>query len=141
VANTRHSKLGERWRNEEAIATGFVESAVKQIVSKAVCQKAAMQWTKKRAHVVLQIRTQLLDSSISAWEIPFVTGIQTSGQNLKTRSSRRLKHWVFYAPQDKRESVNGEAWFRQCSSRWNLSTAGSNLFCSRIRFHLQNDTA
>jgi hypothetical protein len=37
-----------------------------------------------------------LRSSMSAWERPFVTGIQTSRKNLKTRSSR-LKHPVFYA--------------------------------------------
>ena len=30
---------GERWRNEEAIATGFVESAVNQIVSKRFSKK------------------------------------------------------------------------------------------------------
>ena len=34
---------GERWRNEEAIATGFVESAVNQIVSKRFAKKQQMQ--------------------------------------------------------------------------------------------------
>jgi hypothetical protein len=34
---------------------------------------------------------------MNAWKIPFVTGIRTSGQNLKVRSSRRLKHPDFYA--------------------------------------------
>jgi hypothetical protein len=38
---------GERWRNEEAIATGFAESAVNQIVSKRFSKKQQMQWTKK----------------------------------------------------------------------------------------------
>jgi hypothetical protein len=38
-----------------------------------------------------------LRCSMSAWKRPFVTGIHTSGQNLKTRSSRRLKHPLFYA--------------------------------------------
>ena len=52
---------GERWRNEEAIATGFVESAVNQIVSKRFSKKQQMQWTKKGAHLVLQMRTQVLD--------------------------------------------------------------------------------
>src|SRR6478736_590354 len=32
---------GERWRNQEAIATGFVESAVNQIVSKRFAKNAA----------------------------------------------------------------------------------------------------
>ena len=38
---------GERWRNEEAIATGFVESAVNQVVNKRFVKKQQMQWTKK----------------------------------------------------------------------------------------------
>ena len=55
---------GERWRNEEAIATGFVESAVNQIVSKRFAKKQQMQWTKKSAHLVLQMRTQVLDERL-----------------------------------------------------------------------------
>ena len=55
--STRHSipNYGERWRNEETIATGFVESAVNQIVSKRFSKKQQMQWTKKGAHLVLQM--------------------------------------------------------------------------------------
>src|SRR5258707_15098115 len=55
---------GERWRNEEAIATGFVESSVNQIVSKRFSKKQQMQWTKKGAHLVLQMRTQVLDERL-----------------------------------------------------------------------------
>jgi len=55
---------GERWRNEESIATGFVESAVNQIVSKRFSKKQQMQWTKKSAHLVLQMRTQVLDERL-----------------------------------------------------------------------------
>jgi hypothetical protein len=39
-------------------ATGFVESAVNQIISKRFAKKQQMQWTKKGAHLVLQMRTQ-----------------------------------------------------------------------------------
>ena len=55
---------GERWRNEEMIATGFVESAVNQIVSKRFVKKHQMQWTKKGAHLLLQMRTQVLDERL-----------------------------------------------------------------------------
>ncbi|MBV8228071.1 MAG: hypothetical protein JO232_23100 [Verrucomicrobia bacterium] len=55
---------GERWRNEESIATGFVESAVNQIVSKRFAKKQQMQWTKKSAHLVLQMRAQVLDERL-----------------------------------------------------------------------------
>jgi len=57
---------GERWRNEETIATGFVESAVNQIVSKRFVKKQQMQWTKKGAHLLLQMRTQVLDERLEA---------------------------------------------------------------------------
>ena len=49
--------------NEEAIATGFVESAVNQVVSKRFVKKQQMQWTKKGAHL-LQVRTQVLDERL-----------------------------------------------------------------------------
>ena len=54
----------ERWRNHEAIATGFVESAVNQVVSKRFSKKQQMQWTKKGAHLVLQMRSQVLDERL-----------------------------------------------------------------------------
>ena len=55
---------GERWRNEEAIATGFVESAVNQIVSKRFAKRQQMQWTKRGAHLLLQTRTWVLDNRL-----------------------------------------------------------------------------
>lgn len=55
---------GEHWRNQETIATGFVESAVNQIVSKRFAKRQQMQWTKKGAHLVLQTRTQVLDDRL-----------------------------------------------------------------------------
>ena len=51
---------GERWRNEEMIATGFVESAVNQVVSKRMANKQQMQWTQRGAHLLLQVRTRVL---------------------------------------------------------------------------------
>lgn len=38
---------GERWRNGEAIATGFVESTVNQVLSKRFVKKQQMRWTPK----------------------------------------------------------------------------------------------
>ena len=55
---------GERWRNEEAIATGFVESAVNQIVSKRFAKRQQMQWTKEGAHLLLQTRARVLDNRL-----------------------------------------------------------------------------
>ena len=36
---------GERYRNGEPIATGFVESTVNEVVSKRFCKKQQMQWS------------------------------------------------------------------------------------------------
>jgi hypothetical protein len=55
---------GERWRNQGEIATGFVESAVNQIVSKRFAKRQQMQWTKKGAHLLLQTRTWVLDNRL-----------------------------------------------------------------------------
>jgi len=55
---------GERWRNEEAIATGFVESAVNQIVSKRFSKKQQMQWSKRGAHLLLQVRAAVLNGDL-----------------------------------------------------------------------------
>jgi hypothetical protein len=40
---------GERYRNGEAIATGFVESTVHQVVSPRFCKRQQMQWSKRGA--------------------------------------------------------------------------------------------
>ncbi len=49
---------GERYRNGEKIASGFVESAVNQVVSKRMVKRQQMQWTERGAHLLLQIRTR-----------------------------------------------------------------------------------
>jgi len=52
---------GERHRNEERIATGFVESTVNQVVSKCMVKIQQMRWSQRGAHLPLQIRTQVLN--------------------------------------------------------------------------------
>ncbi len=62
---------GDRWRNKERIATGFVESTVNQVISKRMVKKQQMRWTKRGAHLLLQIRTRVLNdewgSTLSRW--------------------------------------------------------------------------
>jgi hypothetical protein len=55
---------GERWRYGEAIATGFVESAVNQIVSKRFVTKQQMKWSPRGAHLLLQTRTRVLNDEL-----------------------------------------------------------------------------
>ena len=52
---------GERWRNGEAIATGFVESTVNQVITKRFVKKQQMRWTPKGAHLLLQVRLSVLN--------------------------------------------------------------------------------
>src|SRR4030095_16847762 len=49
IVNNRHVSrhYGERYHNGEAIATGFVESTVNEVVSKRFCKKQQMQWSKE----------------------------------------------------------------------------------------------
>jgi hypothetical protein len=68
ITNNCHliPNYGERYRYGEAIATGFVESTVKQVVSKRFCKKQQMQWTKRGAHLLLQTRVKTLNGALGA---------------------------------------------------------------------------
>ena len=57
---------GERYRHGEAIATGFVESTVNQVVSKRFCKKQQMQWSKRGAHLLLQTRVKTLNGELGS---------------------------------------------------------------------------
>ena len=56
---------GERWHCGEAIATGFAESTVNQVVSKRFCKRQPMQWSQKGAHLLLQTRTKTLNNELA----------------------------------------------------------------------------
>jgi hypothetical protein len=61
---------GERYHNGERISTGFAESTVNHVVSKRMVKKQQMQWTPEGAHLLLQVRTQVLNGD---WEETFRT--------------------------------------------------------------------
>jgi hypothetical protein len=61
---------GERYRHGERISTGFAASTVNQVVSKRMVKKQQMQWSKRGAHLLLQIRTRVLNGE---WEDTFRT--------------------------------------------------------------------
>jgi hypothetical protein len=68
IVNNRHfmPNYGERYHNGEAIATGFVESTVNEVVSKRFCKKQQMQWSKEGAHWLLQTRVRTLNGELGA---------------------------------------------------------------------------
>jgi len=57
---------GERYRYGERISTGFVESAVNQVISKRFCKRQQMQWTKRGTHLLLQMRVKTLNQELGA---------------------------------------------------------------------------
>ncbi len=57
---------GERYRYGERISTGFVESTVNQVISRRFCKKQQMQWTKRGAHLLLQMRVKTLNQELRA---------------------------------------------------------------------------
>jgi hypothetical protein len=66
IMNNRHviPNYGERYHHGEAIATGFVESTVNEVVSKRFCKKQQMQWSKEGAHLLLQTRVRTLNGEL-----------------------------------------------------------------------------
>jgi len=53
---------GDRYRNKETISTAFAESAVNQLVSKRMVKQQQMHWTQRGAHLLLQVRAQVLNN-------------------------------------------------------------------------------
>jgi hypothetical protein len=62
---------GDRYRHGETISTGFVESAINQVLSKRFVKRQQMRWTDRGAHLLLQVRTRVLNedwrSTLSRW--------------------------------------------------------------------------
>jgi hypothetical protein len=56
---------GERYRNGETISSAFVESAVNQVVSKRMVKKQQMRWAPNSAHLLLQVRTKVLNEDLA----------------------------------------------------------------------------
>ena len=52
---------GDRYRYGEVISTAFAESTVNQVVSKRMVKKQQMRWTQRGAHLLLQVRTRVLN--------------------------------------------------------------------------------
>jgi hypothetical protein len=55
---------GERYRAGERISSCLAESTVNAVISKRFAKRQQMQWTKRGAHLLLQIRTRALDGTL-----------------------------------------------------------------------------
>jgi hypothetical protein len=54
----------ERYRYGETISTAFTESTINQVVSKRMVKKQQMRWSQRGAHLLLQIRTRVLNREL-----------------------------------------------------------------------------
>lgn len=52
---------GDRYYNGERISSSFVESTVNQVISKRFVKKQQMRWTPEGTHLLIQVRTQVLN--------------------------------------------------------------------------------
>ena len=68
---------GDRYRNGEAISSAVAESSVNQIISKRFVKKQQMRWTRRGAHLLLQIRTRVLDETLSTTFQRWYPGMET----------------------------------------------------------------
>jgi hypothetical protein len=50
----------------ERISTGFVGSTLNQVISKRFCKKQRMAWTPRGAHLLLWVRTRVLNGDWAA---------------------------------------------------------------------------
>jgi hypothetical protein len=68
IGNNREfiPNFGERHRHVERISTAFVESTINQVVSRRFVKKQQMHWTLKGAHLLLQVRTKVLNQELEA---------------------------------------------------------------------------
>jgi hypothetical protein len=73
---------GDRYRNGEAISSAVAESSVNQIISKRFVKKQQMRWTRHGAHLLLQIRTRVLDETLATTFQRWYPGMET-GKSLQ----------------------------------------------------------
>ncbi|MGH3402078.1 MAG: ISKra4 family transposase, partial [Streptosporangiaceae bacterium] len=62
----RIPSYGERYRAGGAISTAFTESAVNQVIAKRMARKQQMRWTPRGAHLLLQVRTRVLNDQLAS---------------------------------------------------------------------------
>ena len=71
---------GDRRRHGERIASSFVESAVNQVVSKRMVKKQQMRWSERGAHLLLQVRTQVLNGDLRQWFARWPPGLEDGAE-------------------------------------------------------------
>jgi hypothetical protein len=77
---------GERYRAGEVISSSLAESTINQVVSKRMVKKQQMRWTPRGAHLLLQVRTRVLNDDLAdqfrRWHPGFTHTIEGSPAGL-----------------------------------------------------------
>lgn len=56
---------GERYRCGETVSSSIAESAVNEVISRRVVKKKQMRWSPRGAHLLLQLRTHVLNDELA----------------------------------------------------------------------------
>ena len=75
--------FGERRRNGEKVSTAFVESTVNQVISKRMVKKQQMRWSRRGAHLLLQVRTQELNGDLRSMFDRWNSGCDQEAEKLE----------------------------------------------------------
>ena len=65
----------------EIISTSFAESAINEVVSRRMVKKQQMRWTKKGAHLLLQVRVKTLNDELRSKFEDWHPGLKNEVQN------------------------------------------------------------
>ncbi len=83
IGNNREfiPNYADRYRYDEIISTSFAESAINEVVSRRMVKKQQMRWTKKGAHLLLQVRIKTLNDELRSKFEDWHPGLKNEVQN------------------------------------------------------------
>jgi hypothetical protein len=74
---------GDRYRHGETITMSFVESTVNQVISKRMVKKQQMRWTQRGAHLLLQVRAQVLNDDLRPTFERWYPGLKSNNDSIR----------------------------------------------------------
>jgi hypothetical protein len=72
---------GDRHSNGERISSAFAASAVNQLVSRRMVKRQQMHWTKRGAHLLLQVRAQVMNGDLRNTFRCWYPGMKTASED------------------------------------------------------------
>jgi hypothetical protein len=73
---------GERHRCGEPISTATAEATVNQVISRRMVKKQQMRWSPRGAHLLLQVRTRVLNDDLAGDFARWYPGLASSAQRM-----------------------------------------------------------